>query len=159
MLKAHKINAPRKIKAKMMVDSCVLIDTFDTSSPNHNEADSFVNYVASKGVMFQMPMHAWYEMNCTLKRLVKEKKEHLVIPLFNGLPGIKVEFVHLDGDFLENYKDVDVAVTKGADNIFLVIAKKNNLQLVTFDDKMIKAAEESGIDVYTPGEWMSKYAK
>lgn len=161
MLRAFKLPITEEIKVSILVDTNVFLDVFDTASHNHEDADNFMQYVTKKGILFQMPELAWLEMTRNLKKMVEseDRREHIIMPLFNGLPQLPIQFFHLNENYEKNYKDVEVSRIKFADNVFLVIAKKDNLQLITSDKQMIKAAKESKIDVYTPGEWMNKYGK
>ena len=67
-----------------------------------------------------------------------------------------VEFIHIDAQFLEEYGSVDVPVIKAMDHLFLVVAKKNNLPLVTWDKQMIAAGAECGVNVSNPTDWMQQ---
>jgi hypothetical protein len=70
-----------------------------------------------------------------------------------------IEFIHIDDQFLQNYSDVDVPVIKAMDHLFLVVAKKNHLPLITWDEQMTKAGKECGVNVSNPQEWMLFMAK
>ena len=153
MLNALKVCSGKGIKSSIIIDSNVIIDTFDSSSPNYKDSYNFMEHVISKKILFAMPMHGWFEINCTLNRKKKEKGIG-ALPVFAGHMQTPIEFIHIDDKFLENYIDVEVPVLKAMDHIFLVVAKKNNLPLITWDKQMIKAGKECGVNIFTPIDWM-----
>lgn len=152
MLKANKIYTGKGIKSSIVIDSNVFIDAFDPSSPNHSGSIQFLEYILDNNVLFAMPMHGWFEINCTLNRIKNEKG--IEPPIIAGRQQAAIEFIHIDDQFLQNYSDVDVPVIKAMDHLFLVVAKKNYLQLVTWDKQMTRAGRECGVDVLNPAEWM-----
>jgi predicted nucleic acid-binding protein len=154
MLNAYKVHVGKGIKSSMVIDSNVFIDTFDLSSPNHSASHKFMDHILGKNILFAMPMHGWFEINCTLNRIKKEKG--IVPPILAGRQHTAIEFIHIDDQFLENYSSVDVPVIKAMDHIFLVVAKKNHLTLITWDKQMTQAANECGVDVYNPTEWLKQ---
>jgi len=157
MLNALKVCSGKGIKSSIIIDSNVIIDTFDSSSPNYKDSYNFMEHVISKKILFAMPMHGWFEINCTLNR---KKKEGLItaLPVFAGRMEMPIEFIHIDDKFLENYIEVEVPLLKGMDHIFLVVAKKNNLSLITWDNQMITAGKACGVNIFTPVEWMQDIA-
>jgi predicted nucleic acid-binding protein len=152
MLHAHKINTGKGIKSSMIIDSNVIIDTFDPSSPNYSASCKFMDHILGKNVLFAMPMHGWFEITCTLRRIQKEKG--IVPPILAGRQQMAIEFIHIDDQFLHDYSAVDIPVIKAMDHLFLVVAKKNNLRLITWDEQMTKAGKECGVYVFSPQEWM-----
>ena len=154
MLSPKKIYVGKGIQSRIIIDSNVIIDTFDPSSPNYETSYKFMDHIVGRKVLFAMPMHGWFEITCTLNRIKKNKR--IVPPIFDGKPQMPVEFIHIDDQFLQNYVDVGVPSIKAMDYLFLVVAKKNDLPLVTWDKPMTKAASECGIQVYNPKQWMDK---
>lgn len=157
MLNAHKVYSGKGIKSSMVIDSNVIIDTFDPSSPNHRASYEFMDHILGKNILFVMPMHGWFEINCTLNRIKKEKG--IVPPILAGRQQMAIEFIHIDDQFLQNYRAVDVPVIRAMDHLFLVVAKKNHLPLITWDKQMSQAGNECGVDVSNPQEWMQNMAK
>jgi predicted nucleic acid-binding protein len=155
MLKNQKIHEGKGIKSSIVIDSNVIIDTFDPQSPNYEASMSFMNHIIGNRILFAMPMHGWFEINCTLNRM---RKEGLVLPpIISGAQQMMVEFIHIDAQFLENYASVeDIPVIKAMDHLFLVVAKKNKLPLITWDRQVIAAGEECGVDAVNPADWMQQ---
>jgi hypothetical protein len=154
MLNAIKVHVGKGIKSTMVIDSNVIIDTFDPSSQNHSASFKFMDHILGKNVLFTMPMHGWFEISCTLNRIKKEKG--IVPPIIAGRQQMAIEFIHIDDQFLQNYSNVDIPVIKAMDHLFLVVAKKNHLPLVTWDKPMTHAGNECGVDVSNPTEWMQR---
>jgi hypothetical protein len=116
-----------------------------------------MDYIISRQILFAMPMHGWFEINCTINRIKKEKD--IVPPIIAGQQQVAIEFIHIDDQFLSNYSDVDVPTIKAMDHLFLVVAKKNTLPLITWDAQMIKAGKNCGVEIFTPHEWMQDKTK
>ena len=152
MLKKYKIHEGKGIRSSIVIDSNVIIDTFDPISPNYKASLSFMEYIVGNRVLFAMPMHGWFEINCTLNRMRKEGRA--LPPIIAGSQQMIIEFIHIDSLFLENYGLVDVPVMKAMDHLFLVVAKKNNLPLITWDQQMITVGAECGVHVHNPITWM-----
>ena len=129
MLKGQKIYEGKGIRSSIVIDSNVILDTFDPRSPNREASFSFMEYIIGNGILFAMPMHGWFEIYCTVNRMKKEGKA--LPPVISGSQSMMVEFIHIDAQFLEKYGSVEVPVIKAMDHLFLVVAKKNNLPLVT----------------------------
>ena len=157
MLKGHKIYEGKGIKSSIVIDSNVIIDTFDPKSPNYKASFSFMEYILKNEVLFAMPMHGWFEINCTLNRI--RKQNGLEPPIIAGKQSMMIEFLHIDSQFVENYTSVDIPVIRAMDHLFLVVAKKNNLPLVTWDGQMTTAGKECGTQVFNPEEWMQQHNK
>ena len=142
------------IKSSIVIDSNVIIDTFDPNSCNYDASYSFMDHIVAEKILFAMPMHGWFEIFCTLNRIEKEKGT--LPPIFGGQQQMAIEFIHIDDQFLKNYSKVAVPIIKAMDHIFLVVAKKNSLPLITWDVQMAKAGEKCGVKMFTPEDWMQK---
>ena len=149
MLRGHKIHTGRgiSIKSSIVVDSNVIIDTFDPSSPNYTESHSFMDHIISNRVLFAMPMHG-FEISSTINRLKKEYC-HLFCWVDRRW---RLNSYTLMMSFC--YLSVDVPMIKAMDHLYLVVAKKNGPELVTWDNQMIKAGISYGVKVLTPAGWM-----
>jgi predicted nucleic acid-binding protein len=154
MLKNQKIHESKGIKSSMVVDSNVIIDTFDPQSPSYDASLSFISHIIGNRILFAMPMHGWFEINCTLNRLRKESR--VLPPIISGTQEMMVEFIHIDAQFLENYASVNIPVLKAMDHLFLVVAKKNKLPLITWDKQVIAAGAKCGVSVANPADWMQQ---
>lgn len=120
MLNAQRIYTGKGIKSSILIDSNVFIDAFDPLSSNHGGSIHFLEYILDNNVLFAMPMHGWFEINCTLNRIKNEKG--IEPPIIAGRQQATIEFIHIDDQFLRNYSGVDVPVIKAMDHLFLVVA-------------------------------------
>ena len=57
---------------RLLVDSCVFLDSFDPSSPNYTDALQLLTELRVKGQTITMPAHGWFEVQCTFQRLRAE---------------------------------------------------------------------------------------
>lgn len=136
------------IDMKLLVDSSVFIDAFDPTSPNHAESMRFLDHIHKRNLIMAMPAHAWFEVECALKKLSLDKK--FVGPMFDGKMKYPVELIHIDDDFITKYRMVDIPYIKAGDHIFVAVAKVNNYPLVTNDTKMFNVALKAGVRVFEP---------
>jgi hypothetical protein len=52
---------------KLLVDSCVFIDSFDPQSPNHPAAIQLLEELRNRGLLIWMPASGWFEVQCALQ--------------------------------------------------------------------------------------------
>lgn len=142
----------------LVVDSSVVVDAFDTSSAEHFASHSFLEAARRSGFKLAMPVHGFFELKCAMHRLVHVEKRKVAPPYNSFESAIPFQLVHLDQRFLENYSDVEVEYAKGSDTIFMVIAKKLGLPLVSSDRPMLKRALNSGIKALTVAEGLQYVA-
>jgi predicted nucleic acid-binding protein len=143
------------IKREYVLDSSVFLAAFDKTSPDMDKAQKFLHELEKREFMAQMPAHAWFEVLCTWKRMQMEKV--FVAPKFASGNAYPIKFIHIDEDFLKKYGNiVDLPYIKGADHIFLVYSKVNDIPLVTRDKKLFQAARTCGARVFTPDEYMER---
>lgn len=141
----------------MIIDSNVIIDTFDPLSENHSSSKKFMDYIVEYKILFAMPMHGWFEIKCSLNK-IRDRSE-IVPPFLAGQQSMCIELIHIDDQFLHNYIYVDIPWVRTMDHLFLVVAKKNNLTLITWDKKMTDAGKKCGVNVSNPTEWMQRITK
>lgn len=142
---------------KLLVDSCVFVDAFDPHSPHHAESLALLEELRRCAILITMPAHGWFEIQCTLQRLITEKR--YVGPTIQGQMNYPVELVHIDAPFIQKYAMADIPYIKGGDHIFVAIAKVNGYPLVTSDSKMKEVSKQCGVRVFTPAEFCNELAK
>ena len=138
----------------LIVDSCVFIDTFDPQSSNHLAAVQLLETLLARDLQITMPAHGWFEVQCTLQRLVSEQR--FVGPLIAGGMNYPIRLIHIDEQFIQKYAMVDIPYIKGGDHIFVAMAKVNDCALITSDTKMIKISKTCGVRVFEPVEFMNE---
>lgn len=139
---------------KTIVDSCVFIDTFDPKSSNYSSSLEFLELLSKKKILMTMPSHGWFEVQCNLEKLKKEKR--FLGPKILDKMNYEIELIHIDNEFIKKYAMVEIPYSKAGDHIFLVVAKVNDYILVTRDKNMYRIAKEININVYTPEEYCSQ---
>ena len=142
---------------KLIVDTCVFIDAFDEQSENYATSFKLLEYLTIKNELISMPAHGWFEVQCTLQRLINEKK--FKGPVINGKMNYPIQLIHIDKSFILKYSMTDIPYIKGGDYIFIAVAKKNDLPLVTSDNKMIQVCKQCDVQVFTPSEYLEERIK
>jgi hypothetical protein len=142
---------------KLLVDSCVVIDSFQKDSAHREDAYSFLDYIVRSGQLMTMPAHGWFEVWCNLNRLstIDRRYAH---PAFGGQMALPLELIHIDKAFITKYGNIRLPYMKGSDHIFVVVAHVNNYQLVTRDDGMLRVCREIGVRACSPAEYLSSIA-
>jgi predicted nucleic acid-binding protein len=138
---------------KLIVDSCVFIDSFDPDSPNHSESLELLELLREKNILITMPAHGWFEVQCTLQRLTNQNR--FVGPRIQGVMSYPIELIHIDKEFILKYAMIDIPYTKAADHMFIAVAKVNNYDLITSDGKMYDISKSENINVYRPKEFLA----
>ncbi|MEW6325130.1 MAG: PIN domain-containing protein [Nitrospirota bacterium] len=142
---------------KLLVDSCVFIDAFDPKSPNHRDSLAMLEDLRRRAILITMPAHGWFEVQCTLQKLIAEKR--FVGPAIQGQMNYPVELVHIDKPFIEKYAMADIPCIKAGDHIFVAMAKVNGYPLVTSDLKMAEVSKQCGVRVFSPMEFSNALGK
>lgn len=142
---------------KPLIDSCVFIDAFDPKSANHVASLALLEELRRRNILITMPAHGWYEVQCTLQRLIVEKR--FVGRAIQGKMNSSVELIHIDQPFIQKYAMADIPYIKAGDHIFIAVAKVNGWPLITSDSKMVKVAKQCSIRVYSPAEYYNELAK
>jgi len=153
MISATQISKTKGIKSSIMIDSNVIVDTFDQKSDNYKASLEFMNKIVEKRILFLMPAHGWFEVMCNLAKI---KNDHGIIPpFFDGQQEMLIEFLHIDNIFINTYSKVELPLIKSNDHMFLVVAKYNSLPLITWDIQMTRIGKEANIEILNPSEWIT----
>ncbi len=143
-----------QVDMKLLVDSCVFIDSFDPQSPNHLAAVQLLEELHARDLLITMPAHGWFEVQCALQKLSSELR--FVGPVIDGRMDYPVKLIHIDKPFIEKYAMADIPYIKAGDHIFIAIAKINDYTLITSDTKMIDVSKQCGVRVFEPAEFMNE---
>lgn len=139
----------------LIIDSCVIIEAFDGSSEYHSSAVKLIESAKSNSYKMIMPMHGFFEVKCAVQRLTECEGKTISTP-YTKVGDLPIVTQAIDEKFIVDYSDVDVPYAKAGDYIFLIMAKKLGLPLVTRDSDMIKRSKKCGINVYTPEQILSQ---
>jgi predicted nucleic acid-binding protein len=135
---------------KLLMDSCVFIDSFDLQSDNHSDSLDLLEELLNRKILVTIPAHGWFDVQRTLQKFIVEKR--LPGPLFEGQLDYPIELIHIDELFIKNYAMVDIPQISEVDNIFIAVAKKSGFRLVTSDELMAEVARNCEVQVFSPVE-------
>jgi predicted nucleic acid-binding protein len=136
---------PRDRTKLLIVDASVVVDAFDTTSVHSSAADSFLQTAHDRGFSLVMPMHGFFEIKCAMHRIVHIDKRKIA-PRYQAFhSALRMIAQPIDHKFIEDYAHVDVPYARAGDTIYLVMAKRLGLPLVTRDGAMLKNAKAAGI--------------
>jgi len=138
---------------KLLVDTCVFVDTFDQNSSNYSDSLKLLEELRNRNQLITMPAHAMFEILCTLNRLTIENRFNG--PIFSNKMDYLIELIHIDDKFIDKYAMVEIPYIKAGDHIFVVVAKVNNYPLISSDSKMIEVCKKCGVNIYTPKEYFN----
>ncbi len=143
-----------EVDMKLLVDSCVFIDSFDPHSPNYRAAVQLLEQLLARNLLITMPAHGWFEVQCALQKLSSEQR--FVGPVIADRMDYPIELIHIDKPFIEKYAMADIPYIKAGDHIFVAIAKINDWPLITSDTQMITISKQCGVRVFEPAEFMNE---
>jgi PIN domain nuclease of toxin-antitoxin system len=138
----------------VLVDSCVLIDSFDPASANHASSLHLMEALADKEVVVIMPAHGYFEVQCAIERLKVEKRFN--VPAIDPKKKYRLNLLPIDDGFIAKYKMADVPRLKAGDHIFLAVAKVDNISLITSDTQLLSAGRRASVSVFTPAEALAE---
>ena len=84
-----------------------------------------------------------------MKRITRVDGRKVTSPFNSEANAIPIKPAPIDLKFIENYYDVPLDYAKAGDTIYMVMAKKLGLPLITMDQGMYSVAKRSGISVFT----------
>ena len=142
---------------KLVIDTCVLLDILDEARTRHASAAKLRDYVRSGGVTVRAPMHALFEISAQLKNPDYRRTLKMTKALTDISP-LRLDFVPIDEAFFENYYTSELPYLKGGDLIFLALAHKEKLPLITEDGALRKKSASIGIQVYSIDEFLAAIA-
>lgn len=141
----------------VLVDTCVLVDLMLTTRSRHGTVRSLYQYLSTSGLTILVPAHALFEAKSAL---MNEKITHDNMLSFNSdltwRQPLLIRFIAIDGTFLDLYLGEQLPYLKGGDMIFLAIANRHRVPLITADNAILQKGRELGITVYTPAEYLTQ---
>jgi predicted nucleic acid-binding protein len=137
---------------KVLVDSCVFINTMKADSVHRDECHKFLEQLDANDITMLMPSHGLFEIWCNLKRIELLDKKYSGQPI-NGNWIFPIEAIHIDEHFLNKYSNLLLPYIKAGDHIYIAIAKTDGLPLVSTDNGMLRVAKEVGVQAFLPSEY------
>lgn len=140
-----KDGIPRDRTKLLIVDACVIVDAFDSTSSHHETADDFLQTAHCRGFSLIMPMHGFFEVKCAVHRIMHVEGRQVASRYRSFNSGLRMIAQPIDHKFIDDYADVEVPYARAADTIYLVMAKKSGLPFVTRDGPVLWKAKGAGI--------------
>jgi predicted nucleic acid-binding protein len=136
----------------IILDACVVIHALDSNAEQHGEARDLVRHLKEKKFQVVMPMHGFFEIQCAMKRMTRVEGRRITSPFNAEVKALHITPQPIDHKFIENYFNVEIPYAKAGDSIYIVMAKKLGLPLVTRDKGMYKVSKKAGINVLSISE-------
>lgn len=145
-------------EAGVLIDSCVLMDTYFPFRAGHAEAFELVSQLGTSGTLCYMPSHAYFEqaVACIVhfKREPEKFDAHPLNP--NAMPHLNLQVVTLSNEYVNHLLQVlagqPIPDLKSQDIIYFCIARDRGLTLLTQDRKLRNTVRKGGIDAFDVGE-------
>ncbi len=144
----------------VVLDTCVLVDLLIDERPRHALAKKLAEALASSNRNVFIPAHAYFEfvaaILCERRQLGAPPtlvgKRSALLPFSNVVVSIDDAFVT---DYLAATMDKLMDVRGGADMIFVAIAARHGIRLISEDERMIAAAQKAGVRATNIATYMS----
>jgi predicted nucleic acid-binding protein len=136
--------------AKVIVDTCVIVDMLLSSRPRHAQADALRKIFAERNILARVPYFAVFEVSHAIRQ-----EKRLTKATFVPEEEIPAELVPVDQKFLKAYFDESLPEMRAGDLVFASMAHKDKLPLVTEDAGLAAAAKAAGIDVKSIAEMLA----
>ena len=94
-------------------------------------------------------------MWCTLRRF-SEIDDKFAGPLIAGKRLFSLRLLHINEEFIHKYANQELPHLKGADHIFVAVAKLDGYTLITRDESMLKVCEQVGVTAMTPSQYLDE---
>jgi predicted nucleic acid-binding protein len=139
----------------IVLDTCVLVDMFMSTRPRHATASRLHTEMVQNGLVARIPAFALFEVWHAIHQEKRLNGGKLLSKGNIGLAnGLTFDLVPVDESFTKNFLDLDLPEIRAGDLVFAALAKGEGLPLVTEDESFRKKAQDTGIQVYTTGEYL-----
>lgn len=132
----------------VVVDTCIIIDSFDKSSIFHSDCVNILQILMNNRAIIYEPTYAMIEIACVVKRLKAEGKYNLEWVFNSEKNGLVTKNIEINNDFLTDWFDPRLPYIKSGDYIFMCIANKLKIPIITNDKPLINACEKCDIQAY-----------
>jgi predicted nucleic acid-binding protein len=145
--------------SRVIVDTCVLADCLFKERPRHSLALGLVEELKHRSCTVVVPAHSFFELISVALSEKHRRGTPLSLSSFGKDLSVPIEMVAIDLPFIQSYL-IEPAGSGiiieggGADAIFISIALKRGLPLISEDDKMLKRARAVGVSGHTIHEFL-----
>lgn len=144
------------IMNSIIIDASVLTDMCLMDRERHTNAVALVKHIQENNIQLTIPMHAILEVKSSIGQERSKPGSGIIDPGFY----LKInEIIPIDNNFINEYMDLSLPHIKAGDLIYILIAKKKNIPLITEDDKQLRVANKSGVAAYKINEFLGMQKK
>ena len=143
-------------KPDVIVDTCVLLDICLKQRPRHTEAGKLIPLLKKRAVY--LPMHGMFELSSAIQSEGRRRGNLDFNLTLTEEDPLTLKTITIDQKFLATYLTDDAPRLAGGDMIFVAVAKVDNLELITEDNKMYKEAQRLGVKVYRTKEYLNTHS-
>lgn len=113
-----------------------------------------IQHFIDRDIRPRAPAYVLFEVHAAIKSEALDGRTQLshFPPEENPL---NIDALTIDASFVDRYYDPSLPYIKAADLVFLSIAKKDRVPLITEDAKLYRAAKAAGIEVYRIIEYLA----
>lgn len=136
---------------QVVIDACLVIDAFVADAVYHENAVNIIQQCKDLNATMFFPMTGMIEFQRAISRpdvgprLKREGKwgPGISMPIFKD--GISFKYINIDVHFLTEYMDITLPYMKASDYLYLCIAAKECIPLITADDNLLARCQEANI--------------
>jgi len=134
-------------KNGVVVDTSVVVDAFDEISNNNASSKRILTWLLDNDVTIHMPTYSIIEVSCALRNM-KIDKRNMTNAFTNKYP-LRCKYIDVDAEFLVEYFVPDLPYIRAGDYIFLCIANKLHIPLITNDLGLIRISSKCTFPVFS----------
>ena len=141
---------------RVVVDTSVLVDMFLTNRPRHKTAEPLIDLIRSGSLEILAPFHSLFELTAA----IKNEKQSAPITVNSAVTRdatLAIRYVPIDAAFFDRYFTLDVPYLKAGDLLFLLLAKGEQVPLVTEDRTLRERAQEAGAEAFAVEAFLTKF--
>jgi predicted nucleic acid-binding protein len=145
--------------SNIIADTSVLVDLFVTEEARHDAAARLADWLVSKDIRLRLPMHAVFEIQAAVKNKQMQSPSQRV-EFWNGMlehNPFWLDLVPIDAAFVGTHIGIDLPYLKGADLIFVSMAKQERAILITEDGTQAEVAKKAGVPTYRVEEFLRQF--
>ncbi len=135
------------MQESFLLDACVMMDALLRFRPRHNSALAFVRELAARKATVYIPAHAYAEYVVTCFIHFKNEPGKLVgQPILPSMfPNLPLHVIAIDEKLISKILVSPLPDLKGSDMLYFLIARYDNLTLVTEDKRLRNVSTSGGV--------------
>lgn len=158
ILKLIEAKAERRIPT-IVVDTSVMVDMLLSIRTRHPEALTLAKQFRHFGFQPTLPCHAFFEIATAIRNERMQKEGKISMGIFTKEFPLGVKIIPIDMQFVHEHIDHTIPYMKAGDLIFVAIAKKQGLAIVTEDKLQYERATQGGVKAFTIKQFLEELEK